>query len=204
MCSNPKQASGFTLLELMVIVAIVGVLLAMAIPSFSDTIRNNRLTTYSNELVTSLNIARSEALKRNQHVVVRKTGTNWENGWQIFVDVDRPKGNTSKENIFNDDGDSTLCEATEDCLLKTYGALPAPYTLRGSDPNFVNYIRYQPDGTSNTFGSFAVCAESQPKAYTSRLIIVRYLGRVRIGNDSNKDGIPEKDNNSALTSCTTP
>lgn len=200
MCSNSKQASGFTLLELMVIIAIVGVLLAMAIPSFSDMIRNNRLTTYSNELVTSLNIARSEALKRNQHVVVRKTGTNWGDGWQIFVDVDRPTGNTSKENVFNDDGDSTLCEAGEDCLLRTYSALPTPYTLSSS---FVNFIRYQPDGTSNTFGNFVICAEATPKPYTSRLILVRYLGKTRVGKDSNNDGIPEKDDNSAF-SCTTP
>jgi type IV fimbrial biogenesis protein FimT len=203
MCNNPKPDSGFTLLELIIAISITGILIAMAIPSFSDMIRNNRLTTYANEFVTSLNIARSEAIKRGQHVVIRKTGTGWENGWQVFVDVDRPAGNTAKENVFNDDADATLCEPTEDCLLRTYAALPSPYTLRGNN-NFVNFIRYQPDGTSNNFGSFAICSEATPKAYTSRLIIVRNLGRIRIGKDSNNDGIPEDDSKTALTSCTTP
>ncbi len=205
MCNNPKSAAGFTLLELIVAISIAGVLMAMAIPSFSDMIRNNRLTTYTNELVTALNIAHSEAIKRGQHVVVRKTGTNWENGWQVFVDVDRP-ANTVKENVFNDDGDTTLCEPTEDCLLRTYAALSSPYTLRGNN-NFVNFIRYQPDGTSNSFGSFAVCAKplpDSPEAYTSKLIIVKPLGRIRIGKDSNNDGIPEDDSKTNLTSCTSP
>ncbi|MDD1608287.1 MAG: prepilin-type N-terminal cleavage/methylation domain-containing protein [Methylococcaceae bacterium] len=50
MCNNPKSASGFTLLELIVAISIAGILMAMAIPSFSDMIRNNRLTTYLNDL----------------------------------------------------------------------------------------------------------------------------------------------------------
>lgn len=208
MCNNRKSTSGFTLLELMITISVAGILMAMAIPSFSDMIRNNRLTSYTNEFVTSLNIARSEAVKRGQHVVVRKivAGAGWENGWQVFVDVDRPSGNAAKENVFNDDGDTTLCEPGEDCLLRTYAALPTPYTLRGSN-NFVNFIRYQPDATSNIIGSFALCSKSvpdKPDPYTSRLIIVRNLGRIRIGKDSNGDGIPEDDSKAALTSCTAP
>jgi type IV fimbrial biogenesis protein FimT len=202
MCNNPKQASGFTLLELIVAISIAGILMALAIPSFSDMIRNNRLTTYTNELVTALNIAHSEAIKRGQQVVVRKTGANWENGWQVFVDVDRPI-NTVKENVFNDDGDATLCETGEDCVLRTYSELASPYTLRGNN-NFVNFIRYQPDGASNTFGSFAICSKATPEKYTSKLIIIKPLGRIRIGKDSNADGIPEDDSKTNLTSCTSP
>jgi type IV fimbrial biogenesis protein FimT len=210
MCNNPKQTSGFTLLELIVAISIAGILMALAIPSFSDMIRNNRLTTYTNELVTALNVARSEAVKRGQQVVVRKTGTNWENGWQVFVDVDRPAGNAAKENVFNDDSDATLCETGEDCLLRTYNGLASPYTLRGN--NFVNFVRYQPDGTSNTNGSFAVCDNSDgnnlPERYTSKLIIISQVGRIRMARDSNNDGIPDKDNNqptpTPLSSCITP
>lgn len=206
MCNNRKSTSGFTLLELMITLSVAGILMAIAIPSFSDMMRNSRLTAYTNELVSALNIARSEAVKRGQHVVVRKTGTGWENGWQVFVDVDRPAGNTAKENVFNDDGDTTLCETGEDCLLRTYAALPTPYILRGNN-NFVNFIRYQPDATSNNIGSFALCSKplpDSPAPYTSRLIIVRNLGRIRIGKDSNGDGIPEDDSKVALTSCTVP
>jgi len=187
MCNNPKSASGFTLLELIVAISIAGILMAMAIPSFSDMIRNNRLTTYANELVGSLNIARSEAVKRGVTVSVRKTGTYWNtSGWNVFVDNDE---------------DGTLDAGEE--VLKTYAPLPAPFTLIGGN-NFVNFIRYKADGSSNTFGSFAVCANATPEPYTSRLIIIRQLGRVRVGKDSNNDGIPEDDSKVALTSCTPP
>ena len=201
MCNNPKQVSGFTLLELMVVVAIAGIMMALSVPTFKDMIRNTRLTTYANELVTSLNIARSEAIKRGQYVVVRKTGANWENGWQVFVDVDRPKGDTSKENVFNDDGDNTLCEINEDCLLKSYSSLPFPYTLVGN--GYTNFISYTPDGLGNLAvgGNFVLCAEATPKPYTFRLLIINSTGRVQMGRDKNGDGKPEKNNGDTITSC---
>jgi len=195
MCNNPKSTSGFTLLELIVAISIAGILMAMAIPSFNNVIRNNRLTTYANELVTSLNLARSEAVKRGVSVSVRKsssvtgcTPTYWNTcGWNVFVDND-------------EDG---ILDTGEE-VLRTYPALPAPFTLAGSNTNFVNFVRFKADGTSNTFGSFAVCAEATPKPYTSKLIIIRPLGRIRIAKDSNNDGIPEDDTKTALTSCTSP
>jgi len=192
MCNNPKSTSGFTLLELIIAISIAGILMAMAIPSFNNVIRNNRLTTYTNELVTSLNLARSEAVKRGVSVSVRRiasgTGTYWgTSGWNVFVDND-------------EDG---ILDTGEE-VLRTYPALPAPFTLAGSNTNFLNFVRFKADGTSNTFGSFAVCAEATPKPYTSKLIIIRPLGRIRIAKDSNNDGIPEDDTKTALTSCTSP
>jgi type IV fimbrial biogenesis protein FimT len=217
MCNNPKKASGFTLLELIVAISIAGILMALAIPSFRDMMRNNRLTTYANEFVTALNIARSEAVKRGVSVSVRKrspsdavailpagvsqctaTGTiYWSScGWNVFVDTD---------------ADGTLDTGEE--ILKTFPPLPTNFTLAGNG-NFVNFIRYQADGTpsSTVGGSFAVCDNSDgnnlPESYTSRLIIISSVGRMRMARDSNGDGIPEKDNNqptpTPLSSCTTP
>lgn len=204
MCNNRKSTSGFTLLELIVTISIAGILMAMAIPSFNDMIRNSRLTTYANEMVTSLNLARSEAVKRGVSVSVRKsssvtgcTPTYWSTcGWNVFVD---------------NDADGTLDTGEE--VLRTYPALPSPYTLTGNN-NFVNFIRYQPDGTSNQMGSFAICANTTPLAYTSRLVIVSIMGRIRMGNDrydSSKaltsDGIPETDDGDKktnLSACVAP
>jgi len=198
MCSHPKQASGFTLLELIVTISIAGILMSMAIPTFSDMMRNNRLTTYTNEMVTSLNLARSEAIKRGVPVSVRKiggTGTYWsDSGWNVFVD--------SNKNGTIDTGD---------LILRTYPALPKNFTLAGNN-NFVNSITYKADGTSTNLGSFAICDNSDgnniPERDTSKLIIVNQVGRVRMGKDSNNDGIPEKDNNTPtptpLSSCITP
>ena len=201
MCNNPKQVSGFTLLQLMAVIAIAGVLMVAAIPTFRDMIRRTRLTTYTNEFVTALNIARSEAVKRGQHVVVRKTGTNWENGWQVFVDVDRPTGVTTKENVFNDDGDSTLCEPTEDCLLRTYSGFPTPYTLRSGSYNY--FARYQPDGSGNLTvgGSFILCSDATPAPYTFKLIIINGTGKIQMGRDLNNDGKPDNNDGTSITSC---
>ena len=172
-------------MELMVTITIASILLSIAIPSFTSIISSNRLTTYANELVTALNLARSEAIKRGQHVVVRKTGTNWEDGWQVFVDIDRSP--SSHQNEFN---------TGTDIVLRVYSKLPDSYTLRGNN-NFTNFIRYQPDGTSNNIGSFVLCDNSDnndiPEAYTSKLITVNVLGRPHLGIDSNLNHIPEKD-----------
>lgn len=192
----PKQMStygkGFTLLELLATMAIAGILFGIAIPSFNTAIRNNRLTTMANDFVTALNVARSESVKRGQRVTVRRTGANWEDGWQVFVDVVR--GTVATTGIFNDNGNATLCEATEDCVLKVYPALTENYTLRSTI--LPDSITFAPSGQleGGVGGSFGICdnrdGNGLPEANTSRLIIVNLLGRVGMANDGNKDGIP--------------
>jgi type IV fimbrial biogenesis protein FimT len=64
---------GFTLIELMVTIAVVAILLAIAAPSFTSLINNNRLTAQANEVVVSLQQARMEAVRRNRSVTVCRT-----------------------------------------------------------------------------------------------------------------------------------
>lgn len=64
----PRRAAGFTLVELMVTVAVAAVLLIIAVPSFNNIINTNRLTTAANSMVNALNTARMEAIKRNGSV----------------------------------------------------------------------------------------------------------------------------------------
>lgn len=187
MLSKPDILSGFSLIELLVTITLGGIVLSIAIPSFSETIVSNRLTAYNNDFISALNLARSEAVKRGYHVVVRKTGANWENGWQVFVDIDR--STSAKENVL---------DTGKDIELKVYPALPTNFTLRGNN-NFVNFIRYQPDGTSNNTGSFALCAGGAVAG--AKLIIVNAVGRARSAA-SGSNVVPITAGGSALTSCT--
>lgn len=208
-----RHNKGFTLMELLVTLVIISIVTLIGVPSFQGAITGSRLTTAINELVTALHVARSEAIKRNRYVVVRKTGTNWENGWQIFVDVSRAA--TTTENIFDDDGDTDLCEATEDCLLKVQESLHNAYTLRlknGSPiSDLVSYMpngmRYIPPGASTAAvdNSFYLCdtsSSSVPLSGTARVLILNSLGRPRMAVDSNKNGIPEIASGIDISTCT--
>ncbi len=93
---GPDLASGFTMVELGVTVAVAAILAAIAIPSFITTINTNRLAGLSNELVASMQAARMQAVRRNAHAVFCRstdgtscsTGATWT-GWLVYVDANR-------------------------------------------------------------------------------------------------------------------
>ena len=66
---------------------VAAIVLALAVPSFTDIIKNNRLITQANELVTALNIARSEAIKRSVNIDVASTNnsSDWSGGWTVEI-----------------------------------------------------------------------------------------------------------------------
>lgn len=78
-----KASRGFTLLELMIVVAIMGVLLAMAGPPFSQMMANERVRSTAFDIQSSLLRTRSEALTRNASVTVTPNSSNWSLGWSI-------------------------------------------------------------------------------------------------------------------------
>ena len=127
-----SKKSGFTLLELMFTIALVAIILTIGIPSFQSMMRNNRAIVNTNDFISSLNLARSEANKRGRRVVLCKsdkidsiaacttsgdcctTGTgNWENGWIVFVDLN----NNAKVD-------------TDDTVLRVHGPLNNGDTLQ--------------------------------------------------------------------------
>jgi len=76
-------------MELMVTLVIAGILASIAAPSFRNVIQNNRMTTQYNDLLASLSLARSEAIKQGEDVIaLSNNGTSWENGWTVFIDAD--------------------------------------------------------------------------------------------------------------------
>jgi len=90
------KTRGFTLIELMVTLAVAAILLTVGVPSMKDLILNNRLTAATNLFVSSINIARSEAIKQGRNAtvcistdLVSCTGGTWNQGWLVWVDVDQ-------------------------------------------------------------------------------------------------------------------
>ena len=79
-------APGFTLIELVVTIAIAGVLAAMAAPSFRDYMANQRIRNASFDLIASVAYARSEAITRNAAVdIVPVSAGNWADGWNVSI-----------------------------------------------------------------------------------------------------------------------
>ncbi|MGJ7508956.1 GspH/FimT family pseudopilin [Variovorax sp. GT1P44] len=83
-----KRARGFTLIELMIVVALVAILGTVAAPGFRDLLVNQRLVASQSEFVAALGLARTEAMKRSQTVSLTPLNQDWSNGWQVAATVD--------------------------------------------------------------------------------------------------------------------
>ena len=85
---------GFTLIELMVTISVAAILLVIAVPNFRTFVLNNRITGQANDMMTALNYARSEAIKRGLPVSMCSSTTGaacagvltWGTGWIVFAD----------------------------------------------------------------------------------------------------------------------
>ena len=146
--------NGFTLIELLVTVSVLAILLAVAIPGFQSFVVRNRLAAVNNDLMTSLNLARSEAIKRGTTVSVCRTNDNgetcagnWSDGWMVFVNTD----GESESPAVKDDDDETL--------LRVFPPLPVGYTMNATN-NFTNHVTYDRSGAANNIGTFVVCNDS--------------------------------------------
>jgi type IV fimbrial biogenesis protein FimT len=87
-----KRARGFTLIELLAVLAVAGIMATIALPNLTDVLTTQRLRASGTDLMSSLLLARSEAIKRNANVqIAPSTGTDWTTGWIVTVVADASK-----------------------------------------------------------------------------------------------------------------
>ncbi|MDQ1315217.1 MAG: type fimbrial biosis protein FimT [Pseudomonadota bacterium] len=161
-------------MELMVVLAVVGILAAIGVPAFASLMRSSRLSSFTNEMVSSLHLARSEAIKRNSRAVMCTSATGascaasggWHQGWLVFHD---PNNNAE-------------LDAGETVILARQ-PLPAGFFLTGN-PTVDKYISYTPSGATEQIsgafqaGTLTLCNESG-SAGTARQIVINRTGRPR-------------------------
>ncbi|UXI66317.1 GspH/FimT family protein [Tahibacter amnicola] len=92
--TGQARAAGFTLVELVIVVLVVTLLTALALPSYVNVTRANRATTQAAEFLTAINLARTEAITRGMRISLCPSadgatcaaGTDWSGGWLVFAD----------------------------------------------------------------------------------------------------------------------
>jgi type IV fimbrial biogenesis protein FimT len=162
--------SGFTLVEFMVVVAIVAVLTMIGYPNFRTLMQNQRLGTLANDFIADLSFARSEAVKRVGQVGLcvstdgaTCTGGNWEAGRVIFVDLNNSGGWDNN-----------------DLVLRVREALHSTNTFRPGAPLAGDTVLISSRGTLATGGviTFAIC-DGRGKAY-GKGVAINALGQARV------------------------
>lgn len=150
---------GFTLVELLVTLAIAIILIGLAVPSFINFLQQIRLSTIVNELHNAINLTRTEAIKRNGKVDLIAVNGKWENGWVIK--------NRENEQILS------------------HEPLHKDFNVNGKFTDGEQHIAYNGTGRTRTksstntsqFGHIQISIGDN-----SRLIVVNFLGRVRVCN----------------------
>jgi len=169
-----SDARGFSLFELLYVIAVAGVLAAIAVPSFSAVVSDSRRTAALNAVVGAIQFARSEAIKRAEEIVLCKTGGaskctsggGWETGWLVFVNLDR---------------DSPPKLDANEPLIQQHGALPLARITANRDA-----FTFRPFSRASTNGTVVYCDSRGAPA--ARAVIVSTSGRPRIASTMSGGG----------------
>ncbi len=190
---NKNMSNGFTLLELIVTVFVVAIILGVGIPSFQRTFQTSRMAGATNDLITSIYLARSEAVKRRAPVTLCSSNDPFAvvptcnvggniAGWIVFVDDADLDGNGQPDgNIAIDPGE---------LVLKVHQPFPQQISAR-SDASFTSFSssgfrRDGPVGPSMTMILFCDIRGNVNQGgfgSAARMLMISLTGRPQIGRD---------------------
>ncbi len=165
------RSQGFTLVELMVTIAILAIILTIVGPSFVEIRRSAELNSAISSLIAVINTTRSEAMKRGMNAVIAPTtGTDWNAGITTFIDA-------NGDNVFND----------SDILIQNVPVLPRHFSISQSSmtPNLTvfNASGFAHTMTAQYTSTFTIMQNdltsgSQEEVNQTRRIKVSLTGRV--------------------------
>ena len=201
--TNEQAQYGFSMLELMVVVAIVGIVTIAAVPTLRSVSANNKIAAHYNKFVGNLQYARSEAVSRNAFVTVCGTdeindaeptcdaNADWHDGWAIFLDID---------------GDKTLDSGDGDFLFRVGEAIDQPETTlvkvshAGTDDFSLQFNgNGRPSADGDGAYSFILCDYRGTEF--AKGINVNLTGRINRASDRNDDGTIEDETGAEVLDC---
>jgi type IV fimbrial biogenesis protein FimT len=189
-------SGGFSLLELLTIMTIVGVLVGMAIPSYKYVTRSSRVSSEANQLLGDMQYARSEAVREGSFVTVCPTSTltvsssgavtaascagnsNWANGWMVFSDL---AGN----GVFNSGADQVLRWYPKFTSTDTFA--PQSGSLTQIIFNREGYATSDLSGAGSA-GIVLVLNTAPSNIQWQRCVLVTYVGLVKVVRSKSAGG----------------
>ncbi len=177
--SHKRDSRGFSLIELMAVLVVIGMLLGVGVPAYNSLVEDNRLVTNINELASAITYARSEAMKRgvpvricisnngNINAAGCSNGSDWTAGWNVRV------------------------VGAGGLVLRRQSPMPGAESLdelgNPANDGVITFDRLGFTGDSRTI----ISCNADDEAPRARGLIVNVVGQVRMAGDSNADGTVE-------------
>ncbi|WP_199052220.1 GspH/FimT family pseudopilin [Aquitalea sp. ASV15] len=176
-----RSANGFTLIEVIVVLAVASILLAIAAPSMSSFVRSNRISSAANDLQQTFLAARSNAVRTGVPVVVCASSSSssgcdassFNSGWVVFADLNR--NNTLVTGTSVNFGNA-IASGTTDLVVLRKMDINSTLRLSVSNASAVTSFRYLPTGRVQMYNgswtsanSIMVCDDSANAAISKKL-----------------------------------
>ena len=177
-----RMQAGFTLIELMITIALVAIIATLAVPNFRAFVVNQQLTAASGDFMISLSQARSEAMRLGRNVAMAPLdGANWTSGWRIFRDTDCTGTYTAANSAVN-----TLI-LTSPAMGTAVSIDTAALRTTGPFGRAVPYFAFAPTGFLSPYSCAYAAGTPNGKLWLtaletgrSRVISVAPTGRARV------------------------